>query len=119
MSKSPRPQHLEIAAEQYGDTIFIRLSGEFDVAGEEYFDRTVAEAELRARGLVIDLSDVQFIDSSGLRALLRVWQRVCEDGNQLAVVPGSEQVRRTMQLTGLDSVLPLAAEPHLSSAAQE
>jgi anti-anti-sigma factor len=119
MSQIPRPEQFEVVSEQYGDTVFIRLSGEFDIAGEEHFDRTLQQAELRAQSVVIDLSDLVFIDSSGLRALLRVWRRASEDGHDLVMVPGSEQVRRTMELTGVDSVLPLAERPPLTPAAPE
>jgi anti-anti-sigma factor len=110
MPQVPPPQHFSIESHQYGDTILVRLSGEFDLATEQHFDRTVESLSLDARSIVVDLSDVTFIDSSGLRSLLRAWERARTDGHDLVVVPGPDQVRQTMELTGVDSVLPIAEE---------
>jgi anti-anti-sigma factor len=110
MSQAPPPKHFTIDPEQYGDTLFVRLSGEFDLAAEHHFDRTVEALSQDARTIVVDLSTLTFIDSSGLRALLRLWEHSRRDGFDLAVVPGAEQIRRAMELTGVDRVLPLVAE---------
>jgi anti-sigma B factor antagonist len=111
------PKHFEIEAQQYGDTIFVRLSGEFDLAADEYFHHTVDAGLRTARGIVLDLTGLTFIDSTGLSAVLQVWERAREDGYDLAVVPGSDQVRHTMELTGLESVLPIVTEPPALSTA--
>ena len=110
MSQVPRPKHFEIDSQEYGDTVFMRLSGEFDMAAEAHFDHTLDRLQQVARSIVVDLSNLTFIDSSGLRALLRAWELARTDGHDLAVIPGTEQVRHTMELTGLDRVLPIAAD---------
>ena len=56
--------------------------------------------------MVIDLSDVTFIDSTGLRSILRYWNDVRGRGFELAIVPGSAQVQRVLTATGVDKVLP-------------
>ena len=43
-----------------------------------------------------------------LRTILLAWRRSRDDGFELTVIPGSEQVWRTLRLTGLDAVLPIA-----------
>jgi anti-anti-sigma factor len=108
---SQGPKHFTIQSDRHGETIFVRLCGEFDVACQDHFDRTIDELVQEARTLIIDLSDLQFIDSSGLRALLRVRERVAAGGHDLAVVTGNGQVRHAIELTGLDGVLPIVAEP--------
>ena len=104
------PNYFQINSQQYGDTVVIRLGGEFDMAVEEHFDRNLERLAADAKMIVVDLSELQFIDSSGLRALLRAWRRSEADGASMAVVPGDGQVRHTMALTGVDDVLPIAAE---------
>ena len=104
------PKHFTIQTERDGETALIRLCGEFDLAAEEHFDRTVERLPLDVQAIVIDLSELTFIDSSGLRALLRVWKASQDGGPQLAIVPGHGQVRHTMALTGSDRVLPIADE---------
>lgn len=104
------PQHLDIETQQYGDTAFLRLTGEFDLAGESDFNQKADALLIEARTLVVDLSGLTFIDSSGLRALLQLREQMLTDGLDLAIVPGAAQVRATMEVTGVDRVLPLVAE---------
>jgi len=109
------PKHFQLEPQQHGDTIVVRLGGEFDLAAEEYFDRVVERLAAEAKTVVVDLSKLSFIDSSGLRALLRAWKRSQLDGASLAIVPGNGQVRHTMELTGADEMLPIVAEAPLGA----
>jgi anti-anti-sigma factor len=110
VSQVPPPKHFEIESDQHGETVFLRLRGEFDLAGEQHFDSTVDRLALGAKILVVDLSGLTFIDSSGLRSLLRLWEHSRTEGVDLAVIRGDEQVQHTMKLTGLDAVLPFVDE---------
>jgi anti-anti-sigma factor len=110
------PKHLTIEPEQHGDTAVIRLAGELDVAVERHLDETIEGLAAQTKTLVLDLGDLTFIDSSGLRALLRVWHASQNGGPALAIVPGAGQVRSTMELAGLHEVLPLADEQPLQVA---
>ena len=107
------PKHFQLEPQQSGDTVVVRLGGEFDVAAEEYFDRIVERLAADAKTVVLDLRELSFIDSSGLRALLRAWKRSQLEGASLAIVPGNGQVRHAMELTGADEVLPIVAEAPL------
>jgi anti-sigma B factor antagonist len=110
MSQAKPPKHFTLDSERHGDTVFVRLGGEFDLAAEEHFDRMLDGLADQARTIVVDLSALTFIDSSGLRALLRLWQRARTDSFDMTVVQGSDQIRHTMKLTGVDAVLPLVEE---------
>jgi anti-anti-sigma factor len=110
------PDRFTLEPACYGETVFVRLAGEFDMAAEAQFDETVARLCADASTVVVDLSGLTFVDSSGLRSLLRVWQRARDDGFDLAVVPGNGQVRRTMELAGVDSVLPIVTDRPLDIA---
>ncbi|MGN6168815.1 MAG: STAS domain-containing protein [Solirubrobacteraceae bacterium] len=81
----------------------IASEGEIDAASVEEFRRALSEA---ARGgadrLVVDLSDVSFIDSSGLSALLDVHNRLRRDKRQLVVVaPRGTVAAVLLELAGL------------------
>ena len=104
------PSHFQIEPERVEDTVVVRLGGEFDLAGEEHFDRMVESLAGESQTIVIDLSGLTFIDSTGLRALLRAWKASQNGGPSLAVIPGTGQVRNTMQLTGVDDLLPIVTE---------
>jgi anti-sigma B factor antagonist len=108
MSQAPSPHHLQVDCRHEGGTMFVALSGEFDINGGDDFERTVDRLADGARNIVVDLTQLTFIDSSGMRALIAVWEQARTDGFDLAVVPGTGQVRRAMELTGVDKVLPEA-----------
>jgi len=80
--------------------------GEIDLAIADPFEERASEAVMEAAGssVLIDLSGVTFIDSAGMRALIRVLELRC--GKSLIVQP-SRQVFRVLQLFALtDGALP-------------
>ena len=80
-------------------------------------------AELRAavdadtNGIVVDLTECEFIDSSAIRALLLSREEKNRDpgSESLAVAASSDQILRILQVMGLDKVLPV--EPTVDQAA--
>jgi anti-anti-sigma factor len=82
------------------------MRGEMDLASVEPFERLADAALATGRDhLVVDLSELHFIDSSGMRALLRLQKRV-GDRARLELVPGPPAVQRVFELVGLTAVLP-------------
>lgn len=80
----------------------VRCVGEIDMASSQRLAEFLAE--LLAEGatrVVIDASDVSFLDSTGLRVLVDVGSRLEAAGGQLVVDPISAPVRRVLEITGL------------------
>lgn len=101
---SPR---FDLVVQKKGAVQLVRLSGEFDMTNERRFDQVIREHPLDGiTKVVVDLSDVTFIDSTGLRSILRYWKHVRGRGFEMAIVPGSPQVQRVLSTTGVDKVLP-------------
>ena len=97
-------QTFEIRHEKTGaDAVTMWLSGEFDMAGCEDFETAVRALNGdRLRELTIDLGELTFIDSSGIRALLESKRLAEEEGLMLLVrVPEDGQVRQVLELTGI------------------
>jgi anti-anti-sigma factor len=91
-----------------GDATRLLLRGELDLATVEKL-RTALEEELaRSRHLVLDLSELVFIDSSGLRELYRATTASRRDGWRLELVGTQGDVLQTIRMSGMDQVLPLA-----------
>lgn len=68
-----------------------------------------ALAGLPASGAVsVDLADISFIDSSGLRVIVRAHKRHVESGGSLTILRPSDPVRRLLEITGLSSQLDVA-----------
>jgi anti-anti-sigma factor len=91
--------------------LLVRLTGEFDLAAFEEVDTLLASAQTGGvHSLVVDLRGLQFIDSSGIKLLLRAQARAEELGGRLRVVRGSASIQHIFALTGLEGSLPFADE---------
>ena len=99
---------LGIESRETDGVIVIALSGEFDLAGVQKFESALAALESDAPGvLLVDLTELEFMDSSGLRALVMADQRARKAERRLAIVPGPLVVRRVFEITQLDQRLDL------------
>ena len=87
------------------------LAGEFDLAGLPQFEDAIAAVEAEGPpAIVVDLSGLTFMDSTGLRALVTADERARRAGRRLAIVPGPPPVRRVFEITQLDSKLDLVED---------
>jgi len=94
------------------DVSHLSLGGEFDLAAIEQFEAAIDRLEAAGPpAIVIDLSALRFMDSSGLRALVMADQRAHNAGRRLAIVPGPPPVRRGFEITQLEGRLDLIESP--------
>lgn len=90
-----------------GNTCLIQLYGELDIASAETLERELRRAEASVEStVVVDLSGLDFIDSSGLRVLVDAASRAEQDGARLGILRGGAQVERTFELSNLSELLP-------------
>jgi anti-anti-sigma factor len=90
----------------------LRLTGELDMAGVDQLERLLATDQADgAATFVVDLRELTFIDSSGLRALIMADQRVRAAGGRLVVVRGSGRVNEVLEMTGIAKRIELVDEP--------
>lgn len=88
--------------------VLLALSGELDLATASSLQEQLAREA--AALVVVDLSGVEFMDSTGLGALVTANGRIAEAGGQLVIVRGSRQVQRLLKITGVDQRLQIVAE---------
>ncbi|MBV9417353.1 MAG: STAS domain-containing protein [Solirubrobacterales bacterium] len=88
----------------------IAPEGELDIARVGDFRAALSNAASEDEtAVVVDLSDVSFIDSSGLGALVELHDRLRRDGRRLAVIaPGGSAPAVLINLAGLRSRLPIS-----------
>jgi len=98
-----------VSIERDADAAVIRLEGEFDLSCEDCLRAEVARITAwQPNAVVVDLGDVTFIDSHGLRMLLELDAAARRDGFELTLGRAEGQVRSSLRITGLDLLLPLA-----------
>jgi len=84
----------------------LSLAGELDLSQVPVAEQTFRSIERRKpETLVIDLSGLTFIDSSGLRLVLEADQRARLDGRRLVLIQGPETVHRVFLIALLDKRL--------------
>jgi anti-sigma B factor antagonist len=90
-----------------GDSAVIMLSGELDLATAPELDRAICEAEDSEIGrIVIDMSDLSFMDSTGLQLLVRAKSRDLEADDRLRFIPSKhDAVNRLLSITGTREIL--------------
>ena len=87
----------------------VELYGEFDLSNVELVSDVLAEVAVAdVQEIIVDLSGLQFIDSSGLSVLCDAYKRERNGANRLVLLRGGGSVERVLEVTGLDHHLPFA-----------
>jgi anti-anti-sigma factor len=85
----------------------VRAIGELDLDAVPALADEIAQVrEAGFRRVVIDLSELSFLDSSGLRLLLDCYAESRQDGHTMALIPGPPSVQRVFELTRTTEHLP-------------
>jgi anti-sigma B factor antagonist len=99
MSNSEK-ESFSIRAERRDGVARISAYGELDLETVPLLERTLeAVDQLEPATVVLDFTDLSFVDSTGVHAILRAHTRATENGNVLVVVNSSENVRKVFELT--------------------
>ena len=89
--------------------VLIEIEGDVDAYSARALDRALKDLLAQGhRRLVLDASQMDFISSPGLRAILFAHREVCEQGGQVRVCAPTGQVRRIFEMVGLDECLQLS-----------
>ncbi|MFY9423442.1 MAG: anti-sigma factor antagonist, partial [Bacillota bacterium] len=105
-------ERMSVESKQDRECLVVRVSGELDLrtAGElkSEVDPVLERAPERPV-VVLDLSDVSFMDSSGMGAILGRYRTVSQMGGKLVVCGLTPQLRKLFELTGLMRIIPVYA----------
>lgn len=103
---SPRGPGLSIRREQQQTAEILRLSGELDLASAGVLDTAIAETCADgAQRVVLEMGELAFMDSTGLRSVL-VGEEICRvGGGELLIGELSPQVARLFEISGIGSRL--------------
>jgi anti-anti-sigma factor len=106
---NPAPFEVKVGNLDHGvRTISVR--GELDLSTapelEGPLEQTLDGAD---SSVLIDLSNCEFIDSTGIALIVRAWQRLDsgDEGHTLVICSQNDQVRRVLEITGLELSIPV------------
>jgi anti-anti-sigma factor len=101
------PPPFGVAIERHGEATVVRLSGELDLATIGYARQALdALRDQGVRSLTIDLSALEFIDSTGLQMLLELNAEASVDGFRMHVRRGTPAVQHILAIAGVANRLP-------------
>jgi len=102
-------------SEDLGGYVLVRVRGEVDLSWSQQV-RDAILAALARGGVGVELSQVQYIDSSGIAALVEGFQRARGTSQRFGLIAASKQVLAVLQLARLDKVFPLFADVEAARA---
>jgi anti-anti-sigma factor len=106
------PYELRLATQTRGLAAIVRLGGTLDLHGAPELDREIERILRRTptKEILVDLRQVEFMDSLGLRSLVRAHRLALRNQVPLWLVRGGAPVAHLLRITGLDMTLPLIDE---------
>jgi anti-sigma B factor antagonist len=106
------PEPFRCESGRDGDRWWVRPVGELDLDTVPELEQALTAARTAgAAHLVLDMRALTFMDSTGLRLVIR-WDTAAQDeGFEFGIVPGAPVVQRVFKLTGMDAHLRVAEPP--------
>jgi anti-sigma B factor antagonist len=99
--------HFRVDVIEEESSVVLAVFGELDVASTPELEAELVRAADK-KLVVVDLQELEFIDSTGLGVLVKAHDRAREAGRRFALVRGLGQVQRLLGLTGLSAQLAVA-----------
>ena len=105
--------HLALSSETLDDAVVLRAVGEVDVSTAPALRRHLDELIQRGhRDIVVDLTDVDFLDSTGLGVLVGRLKLLRSQGGELRLTGARDRVHKVLVITGLDKVFEISELSH-------
>ncbi len=99
---------LQLATRSQGTASVVSVTGEVDVFSAPDLDSELSGlVEAGSPRLVVDLTEVSFLDSTGLGVLVKALKHAREAGGWLHLVITSDRIRKIFEITGLDASIPI------------
>lgn len=93
-----------------GSITKVSLSGKLDIAGAHAIDLRFNVVVGQNRAIVVDLSEVSFLASMGLRTLIMGAKTVASKGGRMLLLSPSEDVRKVLDDSGTSTLLPIYSD---------
>jgi anti-sigma B factor antagonist len=98
---------LRLSSERRGNSLVVAVGGELDIITSRQLDDQLTRARREHRQIVLDLTAVDFMDTSSLAVIVGHWKRLQAAGGMLVLAGARYRHTKTLWITGLADRLPL------------
>jgi anti-sigma B factor antagonist len=98
---------LRLSSERRGDRTVVSVGGELDLVTSRELDEHLTRARREGNKIVLDLTGVEFMDTSSLAVIVGHWKRLQAAGGSLVLAGARYRYTKTLWITGLADRLPM------------
>jgi anti-anti-sigma factor len=101
-----------LEVQRTGEATVLAMAGELDLESSATLEEVLGTVDVpEPELLILDLREVEFMDSSGLAVVVKAHQQALDAGQRFGVINGSPQVQRLLALTGMDERMTVVQTP--------
>jgi anti-sigma B factor antagonist len=110
---------LRFSIEPHGASVVVSVQGELDVTSSQQFDDYLSEAAAESGQVILDMSAVDFMDTTALAVIVTHWRRATDEGGRFLLAGARYRYTKALWITGLADRLPMydTAEEALAALA--
>jgi anti-anti-sigma factor len=90
-----------LSAESRGESVVITVHGDLDIITSPRLDESLIRVQGTHQRVILDLSDVDFLDTSALAVIVGHWKKLESTGGMLALAGARYRYTKTLWITGL------------------
>jgi anti-sigma B factor antagonist len=98
---------LELSSHREADVTVVAAAGDLDIVTSPRLDGSLAQARRATSNVILDLSAVDFMDTSCLAVIVGHWKKLAARGGVLALAGARYRYTKTLWITGLADRLPM------------
>ncbi len=110
---------LRISSQRRGNSLVVEIGGELDIVTSRQLDEHLTRGRRQHRRIILDLSAVEFMDTSSLAVIVGHWKRLQAAGGSLVLAGARYRYTKTLWITGLADRLPLYDSVDAALAAEK